>query len=266
MIQLTEQQEKFVVAGYAAFADSDVIYSEFCEAFPEALNLFGEHLGEQESRVMLRRAINLLSRTHPKFPVERLGILFDSLRREYLNSQGDAFMGQSRNRLEVADDIRRRLLAYAEENPEHLPECMKLINDVLKEARTETATFHKLAEQTRNPVSPDELTSLLAKLPTHKRDEIVKELAGEVDLAIITQRIKSEVEEFENDSGKNSSGENQKILPTDEGDGQGQEQGLAEVQHSPNTDAEGSAGRVGDERESEDDNSETASGWGDNTN
>lgn len=256
-MQFTDQQERFILGGYAAFCESDTVYREFCEAFPDALNLFSEHYGEKESRVILKQSVKELDRTHPKFP-DRLVPMFDALRRSYLNSQEDAFMGQSRNRLEVADEMRIRLLAYADENPERAPECIKLVIDVLKEARVETETFYKLAEERRGTVAPEELADLLGKLPLEKRDPLVKELQAGGDPEIIVGKIRKEVEALENDAGQHNGNEqNQEILSINESNGQGTEVGVIEVQRHPDSDAEGNQAGSGEELQSEDTVSET---------
>ena len=216
---LTDQHERFVLAGYAAFVDESVIYQEFRAAFPEAINIFSEELGETKLPTLLKDSISHLSPAHPKFDKERLGLLFDALRREYLNGEDSAFMGQSRNRLEVMNDVRLKLMAHAEENPDELTDCMKLIINATREARAEKMAFMKASDTARFSISPEELASLLGKLPPHKQEQFAQSYeSGEEHPELFIQRLQREVEAYEqeNENGKNSTEQGQEVLPNPE--------------------------------------------------
>ena len=233
-IQLTDQQERYVLAGYAAFVDEDVIYEEFRAAFPEAVNLFAEEIGETKVPPILKLAIRHLSPAHPKFDKERLGITFDALRREYLNSEEDVFMGQSRNRLEVMNEVRLKLMKHAEQNADEFVDCMKLIIEATKEARAEKMAFEKLAEVARFSVSPEDIASMLGKLPPHKQEEFTRAYAtGAEHPEIFIERLTREVEAIESENEQDTTQSGQEVLPEVESNGQVQESGEGYEAYEP---------------------------------
>ena len=213
MIKLNDQQERFVLSGHAAFAERERIYDEFTAAFPEAIDKFSEEVGEQNYRPMLKRIIRELHPGHPKFDEEKHRVQFDGLRRYYLNTQEEAFMGQHRNRLEVADEMRRKLLRHADANPEELVECMKVLNQVNKQAMVESIEHLKVQQETATVIAPDELMELVSRLPPDKRAEAVNALRGGEHPEIVIQRIQKELEATGDEQSTDEAEQSEKVLP-----------------------------------------------------
>ena len=232
VLELTEQHERYILSGYAAFIDEDLIYKEFCAAFPESIDHFAEEHGERESREALRRSISHLSPSHPKFPSNRLKIHFDALRREFLNQQEDAFMGHSRNRLEVLNDVRKQLLMYASSMKEDTTDflgTMRLIIETAREARSESVAFQRLSETDRFSVSPEEIASMLSKLPLETRNTYMELYKAGEHPEVIINKLQMEVRDLTKDEKDTHDASDKKVLPAPE-DTEGGQNGADETQ------------------------------------
>ena len=171
--ELTEQQEEFVLSGYAAYEDDATIYIEFMEAFPETINDWVESFGEDNVEEPLRMSIKHLYPGHHKFPRKRLGLTFDVLRRQYLATQDDEKMGQSRNRQRMALKIYEQLEDHAKEHPDTFLQCKKLQLEVLEESREEHTAIQKVIEAKEPSVTVEEIKLMMKGLTQEQFDEFV---------------------------------------------------------------------------------------------
>ena len=215
VINFTAQQEEYVLSCYAAFEDEDTAYNEFREAFPDAVDRFAEHYGERNVEY-LQRAISVLHPRHPDFPANRLGVLFDALRRHYLTSHEDSLLGQSRNRLRIAEEILFKLQDHAKSNPEEFLDSCKLQMSVLKDARAEDEMYRKLYQSKQPLITPEEVARLIAPLSDEQLEEFTQAYNDGEHPNRIIERIQQFALEDKSDDAHRGSDNEEDLNPLQE--------------------------------------------------
>ena len=130
---LTEQQQEYILACYAAFQSPDQIIETFCECFPVDLARFKEH-GSEAWKERLYVAIKHLSPEHPKFP-EVYNATFSQMRLNYLRSHNDRMLTNTRSVLKRLNEELNELNEKTKTHPQNFLAFQRRKLKLIQEAR-----------------------------------------------------------------------------------------------------------------------------------